>query len=117
MIGQNTANAELKKRALALADLLDQVAELQGEIKILKAAAKEDGYDMKAFAQIVKEQRRGVEYQAAQLELELVLDTYRTAMGLPVTLDAAQERVSKAAGEVQEPRREAKGRKSRERLQ
>ena len=69
-----------------------QIVELQGEVKELKAEAKSDGYDMKAFGQIVKEIRREPEYQADQLSLELVVDTYRVAVGLPVDLEVAQKR-------------------------
>jgi len=101
----NNAEAELKRRARALVDVLDQIADLQEEAKGIKGEAKADGYDMKAFAQTVKEVRRGAEYQAAQLELELVTDTYRRALGLPVTLEAAQQLVAEEASEAPEPKR------------
>lgn len=104
-IGDNHANEELRRRARALCDVLDQIAELQEDAKEIKGEAKADGYDMKAFAQIVKEMRRGPDYQADQLQLELVLDTYRRAVDLPVTLDAAQEAAREAAGATPEPRR------------
>lgn len=93
----NTANEDLRRRATALKEKLDEIAELQEEVKQLKAEAKADGYDLKALNQVVKELRRGPDYQAAQLELELVLDTYRKAVDLPVTLEAAQEAARDAA--------------------
>ena len=61
------------------------------------AAEKSSGFTVKAFNQVVKEMRRGAAFQAAQLQLELELDTYRAAVGLPVTLDAAQQAVTDAA--------------------
>jgi uncharacterized protein (UPF0335 family) len=91
-IGGN-ANADLKGRAQELSSILDEIAEAQSRAKEIKQAAKDDGYDMKAFNQVVKEMRKGASFQASQLELELVLDTYRKGAGLPVTLDEAQERV------------------------
>lgn len=94
------ARDDLRRRAQGLCDLLNQVADLQEEIKTLKTEAKGLGYDMKAFAQIVKELRRGSDYQAAQLELELVVDTYRRAAGLPCTLEDAQEAVRDDASSV-----------------
>jgi len=96
-LGSNTANEDLKRRATALKEKLDQIADLQEEVKQLKAEAKADGYDLKALNQVVKELRRGPDYQAAQLELELVLDTYRRAVDLPTTLEAAQEAAREAA--------------------
>ena len=59
------AKDDLRQRAKGLCNLLNQVADLQEEIKTLKSEAKSLGYDMKAFAQIVKEMRRGSDYQVA----------------------------------------------------
>lgn len=87
----STGQEELRKNAKRACQLLDEIADLQEDLKQLKAEVKAVGYDMKAFNQIVREMRRGADYQAAQLELELVVDTYRKAAGLPVTLEAAQE--------------------------
>ena len=99
-LGSYTANEDLRRRAMGLKGLLDQIADLQEEVKQAKAEAKADGYDLKALNQVVKELRRGPDYQAAQLELELVLDTYRKAVDLPVTLEAAQEAVRSDAANV-----------------
>lgn len=101
------AREELTRRAKAMSDLLDQIAELQGEVKELKAEAKADGYDMKAFGQIIKEMRRGPDFQADQLSLELVIDTYRVAVGLPTDLEAAQDAARADAAQVPAKRRES----------
>jgi uncharacterized protein (UPF0335 family) len=82
---------DLRRYAKQNVDWLEEIAELQKQVKDLKDKLKAEGYDLKAFNQIVKELRRGSDYQAAQLELELIVDTYRRAAGLPVTLEAAQE--------------------------
>lgn len=89
--GGNNSAAELKRRAERRKDILDQIADLQVDLKALKAEDKEDGFNEKALAQCIKEMRRGADYQCDQLTLELELDTYRKACGLPVTLEAAQE--------------------------
>lgn len=96
----NKGPEELRRRAEALRSKLDEIAELQEEVKVIKSEAKADGFDMKALAQVVKELRRGPEFQEAQLQLELVLDTYRRNVGLPVTLDAAQEANRKEAEQL-----------------
>lgn len=91
---------ELQRRASRRVDVLDRIAELQEELKTFKAEDKSDGYDEKALAKCIKELRQGPEHQAAQLELELVLDTYRRNLGLPTTLEDAQQRVADAAVSV-----------------
>ena len=103
------ANADLKGRAQELAGVLDEIADLQERAKEIKSDAKLEGYDMKAFGQVVKEMRRGASYQASQLELELVLDTYRRGAGLPVTLEEAQERVRAEGGEMPEEKKPKRG--------
>lgn len=94
------AEKELRDRAQAICDKLNEIADLQEEVKQLKGEAKALGYDMKAFGQIVRELRRGADYRAAQLELELVVDTYRKAVGLPVNLEAAQEAAREEAEQL-----------------
>lgn len=111
-MGGNTVNDELKRRAESVSDLLDQKAEIDADIKAVYEAAKNDGYDMKAFKQIIKELRKGPEYQAAQLELELILDTYRKGAGLPTTLEDAQKLVGDDAETVPEPRSEKRRRET-----
>lgn len=72
---------------------LDVIAKEQDQLKLLKAEIKAEGYNLKCLAQAVREKRKGAKYQCDQLTLELELGTYRQAVGLPVTLDDAQERV------------------------
>lgn len=109
-LGAN-ANADLKGRAEEYAAVLDDIAELQDRAKEIKADAKAEGYDMQVFNQVVKEKRRGASFQCSQLEKELVLDTYRSALGLPVTLEDAQKRAAEDAGELPEPKKEKKGKR------
>lgn len=76
---------------------LDVIAKEQELLKALKSEAKADGYNLKSLAQIVREKRKGAKYQADQLTLELELDTYRQAVGLPTDLADAQERARREA--------------------
>lgn len=110
-IGGNLVNEELQRRASNASTLLDEIAEKQDDLKAIYAAAKADGYDMKAFKQIIKELRKGPEFQQAQLELELVLDTYRKGVNLPTTLEEAQQAVGEDARAVPEPKSEKRKRK------
>jgi len=73
--------------------LLDEIADLQERVKELKARCKDEGWNVKALGQCVKEKRRGAEFQAAQLTYELEVDTHRSASGLPTTLEVAQAAV------------------------
>lgn len=82
--------SELKRRAERRVNLLTQIGDLQEDLKALKAEDKSDGYNEKALGQCVKELLNGSEYQAEQLQFELELDSYRTAVGLPVSLETAQ---------------------------
>lgn len=112
-MADNQFNAELKRRADRRMRLLDEIAERQEELKDCKAEDKSDGYSEKALAQVIKELRKGPEYQEAQLSLELELDTYRKAVGLPVTLDAAQEAVRAEAESLPEDAAERAGKRAR----
>ncbi|MGE0022497.1 MAG: GapR family DNA-binding domain-containing protein [Hyphomicrobium sp.] len=95
-LGGNAA-ADLKGRAEQYAGVLDEIDEAKERAKDIKDAAKSEGYDMKAFAQVVKEMRKGAKYQADQLQLELVLKTYRHGSGLPTDLAEAQKRAAAEA--------------------
>jgi uncharacterized protein (UPF0335 family) len=112
VIGGNAA-ADLKGRAEDYAAVLDEIDEAKQRAKDLKDAAKGEGYDMKAFAQIVKEARKGAKYQADQLQLELVLKTYRKAADLPTELAEAQKRAAAEAESNPEPKSEKEGRRRR----
>lgn len=108
----DTGNSPLSGYVDRMARLLEEQAALSGDIKQLKAEVKEEGFNVKAFNQAVKEKRKGASYQCDQLELELEMDTYRTAVGLPTTLEDAQDRLRKEAGTV--PEEKPSKRKSRE---
>ncbi len=109
MTGDNQADEELKRRARRRSDVLDQIAELQEELKGFKAEDKADGFSEKALGQVIREMRRGAEFQEKQLTLELEVDTYRRACGLPRTVEEAQGLVREQAEAAPEPRA-AKGR-------
>jgi uncharacterized protein (UPF0335 family) len=113
-LGDN-AKADIKGRAKELAGVLDEIAELQERAKEIKSEAKLEGYDMKAFGQVVKELRRGAEYQAAQLTLELTLDTYRKGVDLPTTLEEAQERARAESAELPDERQAKKDKAAKSR--
>lgn len=105
--------ADLKQRAEAYADVLDEIDDAKTRAKEMKDEAKSEGYDMKAFAQIVKERRKGAKYQAAQLQLETVTNTYRKAAGLPTDLKEAQKRAAAEAEAEPESKTERKGKEKR----
>ena len=109
-IGDNS-NAELKRRAERRIGILDKIADLQEELKAHKQQDKEDGFNEKALGQVIKELRKGVDYQADQLQLEMELNTYRRAVDLPTNLADAQKLAVNEASEVQPPRREERKRK------
>ena len=104
VIGGN-AKAQLESYARRISEGLDKVAEGQEAVKLARAEAKADGYDLKALNACVKEMRKGAKHQVAQLELELVVGTYRRALGLPTDLETAQRLAAQEAGEVPEPKR------------
>jgi uncharacterized protein (UPF0335 family) len=76
---------------------LDAIAKEQVELKDLKARAKDDGFNLKCLAQVVKERRKGAAFQVDQLMLELEVNTYRENAGLPTTVEDAQDRARKEA--------------------
>lgn len=90
MFGGNAAE-ELKYRIARRVEKLDEIEALKDELKEYVDEDKADGYSEKAIAQAIKETRKGAKYSVGQLTLELEVDTYRTAAGLPVTLEAAQK--------------------------
>ncbi|MCK9911304.1 DUF2312 domain-containing protein, partial [Microbacteriaceae bacterium K1510] len=81
----------LRERVRRRVENLKQQDELKEEMKDFKAEDKADGFTEKAIAQVVKEMRKGVDFQSDQLQLELEVDTYRKANDLPVTLAEAQK--------------------------
>lgn len=76
-----TDHTDLKRRAQKICEMLADIAELREDLKLEKKGAESAGYDIKALMQVVKE-LRAPEKHEAQLELELVLDSYREGVGL-----------------------------------
>ena len=99
MMGGN-AGADFKGRVAEIVALEDEIDALKVKHAEKKADAKNEGYDMKALAQSVREKRKGAKYQAAQQTHEAVVDTYRTALGLPTTLAAAQKALAEEASRM-----------------
>ena len=85
---EKSAADELKRRASRRAKVLDEIAEMQEELKTLKSEDKAAGYNEKALAAAIKSLRKGIEWHADQLAFELEVDVYRRACGL--TTDAAE---------------------------
>lgn len=100
-LGGNAAEM-FRRRVDEISGKLNEIAELQDEVKSLKKELKDDGYDSKVINKVLRELRMGADKIAAQLELELVLDTYRQAVGLPIDLETAQSRAADAAGSLPE---------------
>lgn len=103
----SNARGALRDYAARMTRLLDDKAAIDEDIKALKGEMKAASFgkdEMKAFAQIVKEMRKGPDYQADQLQLELVLDTYRRAVDLPTDLEVAQSRARAEAGTAPDDR-------------
>lgn len=96
----NHGALELKRRAERRVQLMNDIAELQEELKQLKAEDKADGYNEKALGNVIKSLRKDASWHAAQLELELELETYRKAVGLPTDIEEAQKRVREEATAV-----------------
>ena len=86
-------DAELKRRADRRVNILTQIADLQADLKQLKAEDKVDGYDEKAMGVIIRALLKGPDAHADQLAFELVVDTYRAGVGLTTTLEDAQAEV------------------------
>lgn len=109
VLGGNAAQVFIR-RVDEISEKLNEIADLQDDVKALKKELKDDGYDAKAINKVLRELRMGADKMAAQLELELVLDTYRQAVGLPIDLETAQRRAADAAGLLPEqaPRGKAK---------
>lgn len=98
---------DLKRRAehcngleAQVADLMKEVKELKEQIKDEEKNAASQGYDKKAFKKVRKELAMKPDQRQTQLEFEMVVDTYRLAVGL---LDSDSE----PAGKPDKPKFEA----------
>ncbi|MGE3064147.1 MAG: GapR family DNA-binding domain-containing protein [Hyphomicrobiaceae bacterium] len=103
-IGSN-AEAELKRRIDRRVDLLDEVAELQGQLKEYRAEDKADGFTEAAIADAVKLRRADAEKVLRRILLEAEIDVYRKAAGLPVDIETAQKWAQEAAEAVPEAKK------------
>ena len=112
--GGNTQQV-LRSYGRRLSNILNEIADLQDDAKQVRAEAKADGYEVKVLNKVIQELRRGEDYRQGQLELELMLNTYRAAMDLPTTLEDAQTQAREAAEVVPDVRsRRQKGAKGEE---
>jgi len=103
------SKAVLRERVQRRVDVLEQIDELKQTLKDYKDEDKADGFTEKAIAQVIKEVRKGVDFQADQLQLELEVDTYRDANDLPRTLAEAQKRAHAAAEDVAPEKKRGRG--------
>lgn len=78
-------------------DALDEVVTGQEALKLVKAEAKAEGFDLKILGKAITEMRKGPDYQADCLLAEAELDTIRHALGLPTEPEDAQKRALAAA--------------------
>lgn len=106
VLGGNAAES-FRRRVEEISGTLNEIAELQDKVKDLKKELKDDGFDTKAINKVLRELRMGADKMASQLELELVLDTYRHAVGLPTDLETAQRLAKESAGAL--PEKEGRG--------
>lgn len=102
-IGDNS-NAELNRRIDRRIDILDQVAEMNEELKGFKAEDKSDGFDEKCITDAVKLKRADAEKVLATLLYEEKRKLYRKAAGVPTDIETAQGNVREHVSEVPEPR-------------
>ena len=96
----NNAAERLKSFVERWARLLDEIGDLQEDLKQVKAEAKAEGYDMNALGETVKDYRADEEKRANKLERRAIYDTYKRAIGLPTELDAAHSAAREAAAEI-----------------
>lgn len=98
------AEAELKRRIERRVKILDDVAELQEELKGFKSEDKADGFTEAAIANAVKMLRADAEKVLATLLLEAEIDVYRKAAGVPTEIEEAQKAAQGEAEAIPEPR-------------
>ena len=87
-----------------LTALLDDIGDLQADVKQIYDEAKSAGFNVKVLRRIVKELRADDDKRAGQLAFELEVDTYRAAFDLPRNYGDAAEAAKEAAAEIPEPR-------------
>lgn len=111
-LGGNQAR-DFNQRLEAFSQALDEQAEAKARADEIKKAAKDEGYDMKAFVNVEKMKRKGAAHLAGQLKLELIRNTYLKAAGMPSTYEEAQKAADAEAEAVPESRSEKKAKNKR----
>lgn len=110
IIGDNQS-ADLKGRVDTISSILDEIDDAKLRLKEAKDSAKADGYNLKVVNQIVKEKRKGAEFQADQLALEAELNQGRKAIGLPTEIEEAQKLARVAAEQNPDEKKEKRKKK------
>lgn len=100
-MGSNS-ETELKRRIDRRVGKLDEIAELQEELKTMKAEDKSDGFTEQAIMDAVRLRRADADKILATLTLEAEKAVYRRVAGLPTSLEAAQELAQEEAETVPE---------------
>lgn len=114
-LGGNQAR-DFLERLEAYEGVLDQIEKLKGEAKLLKEAAKQEGYDVKAFTDVEKLKRKGYAQIFKQIEFQMVLTTYLKAAGLPSTLEEARRAAEAEAESEPAPKSEKRERRRKARM-
>lgn len=104
---------DFNDRLEGYAELIGRIEKLKAEAKMLKDAAKNEGYDVKAFADVEKLARKGPGQIFKQIEHEMVRRTYLKAAGLPSTLEEARAAAEAEAEAMPEPATEKKSKRRR----
>lgn len=113
MTAGGNSEAELKRRVDRRIDILDQVAELNEELKGFKAEDKSDGYNERAIADAVKLKRADAEKVLATLLFEAEKDVYRRAAGVVTDIEQAQKNAQAEAEAMPEPKSQKRSKKGR----
>ena len=78
----HNSEGQLKSYVERFTHLAEQAAELREDIAELGKEAKGNGFDAAAIKKIVKEQMETAEKRAKRETAEVVLDTYKNALGM-----------------------------------
>lgn len=101
----DNSNAELKRRIDRRVELLDEMAELQEQLKDYKDEDKSDGFTERAIVDAVKLRRVNADRVLATLTLEAEKTVYRKAAGIATDIETAAKLAQSEAESVPEPKR------------
>lgn len=104
----NNSNAELKRRVDRRVELLDEMSELQEQLKDFKDEDKSDGFTERAIVDAVKLRRVNADRVLATLTLEAEKTVYRKAAGVATDIETAQKLAQSEAESVPEAKRNKK---------